>query len=98
MKPRIEKVLKLVLIGIVGVTAVGFIVMGLWNWLAPAVFGWRAITFWQALGMFLLIKILFGEFRGGPGRHGGWRRRMRDRWEAMTPEEREKLRQEMGGS
>ena len=98
MKPRIEKVLKLVLIGIVGVTAVGFIVMGLWNWLAPAVFGWRAITFWQALGMFLLIKILFGEFRGGPGRHDRWRRRMRERWEAMTPEEREKLRQEMGGS
>ena len=29
----------------------GEIVMHLWNWLLPALFGWRQITFWQAIGM-----------------------------------------------
>ena len=76
-----------------GAALFGFIVMGLWNWLAPAVFGGHAITFWQALGILVLSKILFGGF--GP-RHGPpafWRRRMRERWARMSPEEREQFRQ-----
>ena len=72
----------------------GEIVKELWNWLVPPVFGWRAITFWQALGLMVLSRILFGGF----GRHGGggrfnWRRRMEDRCRNMTPEERERFRQ-----
>ena len=31
----------------------------------PALFGWRVITYWQALGLFLLSKLLFGGVRGG---------------------------------
>ena len=83
--------------------AVGFIalftyfVMRLWNWLTPALFGWHVITFWQAAGLLILCKILFGGFRGGPHRHWGWRRRMIERWEQMTPEEREKFRQGFRG-
>ena len=79
--------------------ALGFIalftyfVMRLWNWLTPALFGWHAITFWQAAGLLILCKILFGGFRGRPGGHWHWRRRMIERWEQMTPEEREKFRQ-----
>src|SRR5215471_7912455 len=81
----------------------GWAVMLLWNWLLPAVFGWREITFWQALGILALCRILFGGF----GRHGvsrsSMRRRMAermadrvaDRWAAMTPEERERFRQRM---
>ena len=77
----------------------GYVVMRLWNWLMPALFGWHLITFWQALGILILSKILFGGFHG---RHGGsrdwnWRHRMKERWEHMTPEEREKFRQSMGG-
>ena len=76
---------------------VGFLFMSLWNWLMPALFGLRLITFWQALGLLILSKILFGGFRGRSGRHGpwrwGWRRRWMERWEQMTPEEREKFRQ-----
>lgn len=69
----------------------GEIVMHLWNWLAPALFGWRQITFWQALGLLILCRILFGNFgHGGPGR--GMRRRM---VEKMTDEEREKIRHGM---
>jgi hypothetical protein len=75
-----------------------FLVMSLWNWLMPALFGSHPISFWQAAGILILSKILFGGFRGGPGRHISWRHRMMERWEQMTPEEREKLRQAARGS
>jgi hypothetical protein len=93
-------VLRGLKIGVIAITAVmvfGFIVMSLWNWLAPAVFGARTITFGQALGILVLSKILFGGFRGRPGYGGHWRRRISARWEQMTPEEREKFRQGMVG-
>jgi hypothetical protein len=75
----------------------GEVVMLLWNWLAPALFGLRQITFWQALGLLALCRILFGGFGlGGGGSHRSKsRRRMAERWEQMTPEEREKFRQGM---
>jgi len=50
----------------------GILVKVLWNWLMPAVFGLPAITFWQAFGLVLLAKILFGAF--GHGRHNHDRR------------------------
>jgi hypothetical protein len=70
----------------------GEVVMHLWNWLLPALFGWRLITFWQALGLMVLCRILFGRLGGHVGPRGNWRRRMSDRWDRMTPEEREKFR------
>jgi cytochrome b subunit of formate dehydrogenase len=80
----------------------GWIVQYLWNWLLPTLFGWRTITFWQALALLVLCRILFGGFSSG-GHRGmgmGMRRRMRERmeerwaerWEKMTPEERETFR------
>jgi hypothetical protein len=75
----------------------GEIVHRLWNWLLPPLFGFRAIGFWQALGLLALSRILFGGFAlHGSGR-SGFRRRMAERWERMTPEERERFRQGMGG-
>jgi hypothetical protein len=79
----------------------GEIVMLLWNWLLPMLFGWHQITFWQALGLLALCRILLGGF----GHHGlprsGIRRRMRERmaarWESMTPEERERFQQGLRG-
>ena len=73
------------------------VVMRLWNWLMPVLFGWHAISFWQAVGILVLSKILFGGFRGRPGGRMHWRRRMMERWEQMTPEEREKFRESMRG-
>ena len=71
----------------------GQLVMHLWNWLLPPLFGWHQVTFWQALGLLALCRILFGGMGGhGPGRPN-FRRRMDERWERMTPEEREKSRQ-----
>jgi len=71
----------------------GEAVMHLWNWLLPPLFGWKLITFWQALGLLALCRILFGGMCGHARNHSSFRRKMRDRWEGMTPEEREKFRQ-----
>lgn len=38
----------------------GNVIMWLWNWLMPSLFGLRTIGFWEGLGLFLLAKILFG--------------------------------------
>ena len=90
--------LKFFLMAVLFVCVVSFVVMSLWNWLMPTLFGWQPIGFWQAMGLLVLSKILFGGFRGGRGGpHMSWRRRMRERWETMSPEEREKFRQGMEG-
>jgi hypothetical protein len=69
----------------------GTIVKLLWNWLMPTLFGLREVTFWQAVGILALSRILFGGFGMGGG--GGHRR---GRWDRhMSAEERERLRQRM---
>lgn len=100
---RLIWIAPLAIVGIAVFIAIGSgLVMYLWNWLAPALFGWRQITFWQALGLLVLCRILFGGFRmaGGSPRSRirervgeRVRERMAERWEHMTPEEREKFRQ-----
>jgi hypothetical protein len=63
----------------------GGIVMLLWNWLFPPLFGWPTITFWQGLGLLALCRILFGGF-GGRGR---------GHFKHMAPGDRERFRQRM---
>jgi len=70
----------------------GIVVMALWNWLMPALFGWKVLGYWQALGLVILCRILFGG-RGSMGHGGRLRHRMKERWGRMTPEERERFRQ-----
>jgi hypothetical protein len=81
----------------------GEVVRLLWNWLLPPLFGWRELTFWQALGLLALCRILFGGFGSHHGSRANMRQRMADRmadrvadrWERMTPEERERFRQRL---
>jgi positive regulator of sigma E activity len=93
----VGKAVTVVLLAALFVIVFGFVVMWLWNWLMPALFGWHVIGFWQAIGILVLSKILFGGFHGRHGRRTHWRHRMMERWEKMTPEEREKFRQSMRG-
>jgi hypothetical protein len=86
------RVLKAVAIAVVAVPLFGGLVMLLWNWLVPPIFGWNTVSFWEALGLFLLARILMGGPHGH-GQHPVWRERLARRWERMTPEEREKLRE-----
>jgi hypothetical protein len=76
---------------------IGFVVMGLWNWLMPALFGLKVIGYWQAVGLLILSKILFGGLRNEGGRSGRGLHGMRQCWKERTPEEREKFRQDLRG-
>jgi hypothetical protein len=90
------RILKFFLFGLLAIALLalfGWVVMSLWNWLTPALFGWKVVTYWQAVGLIVLSRLLFGGFGGSRGRGGHWGRRARERWEQMTPEEREKFRQ-----
>lgn len=89
---RFLRVLKVALFAVVAGTVASFVVMSLWNVLMPGIFAVRAISFWQALGLLVLSKILFGGFRPLAGCGSRGRRGMMERWERMTPEEREKFK------
>lgn len=99
MQHRLVKGLKIILFVIVGGAVFGFITMELWNSLVPQIFGWTRITFWQALGLIILSRILFGGFHRHSGHRDQWNRRMKhrmkERWEQMSPDEREKFRKGM---
>jgi Ca2+/H+ antiporter, TMEM165/GDT1 family len=93
----IKKGLMILFFGTIAVLVFGFVVMSLWNAILPAVLGVKAITFLQALGILLLSKLLFGGFGGGgKGWRGSpaWKEKMKQRWDTMTPEEREKFKSE----
>jgi hypothetical protein len=83
--------LKFLTFAILMLAVSGLVVMYLWNWLIPAIFGLQPITFWQAAGLLLLSRILFGGFRGSPGGGRRHQRHFLRRWAEMTPEEREQL-------
>jgi hypothetical protein len=92
----VRKIVMILLCAAAAVLLFGFIVMNLWNAILPTVLHVSAISFWQAVGLLVLSKILFGGFRGGWG--GGprakWKERMQDKWKNMTPEERDRFKQE----
>jgi len=84
------------ILALLAATIMSAVVMSLWNWLMPALFELPVITFWQALGLLVLSRILFGRF-GGHGRGRHWRHRMRERWNHLTPDERETFTAGMRG-
>ena len=82
---------------------ISFAVMTLWNCLLPEILFVSTITFWQAMGIFVLCKLLFGFGRSGGrgcGPFGGgrapWmRHKMEEKLAGMTPEQREEFKQKM---
>ena len=94
---KVLKVLKVVVLVAVVCVVAGFVVMRLWNWLMPEIFGLRAISFAQALGLLILSKILLGGLHRHAGGGRGWKRHMEERWGKMSPEERERMRAGMKG-
>jgi hypothetical protein len=101
MRPRVKKLIFIAPLAILGMLLFifigGEIVLHLWNWLLPPLFGFRQITFWQAIGLLVLCRILFGGHGWQRSGRSDYRRRMAERWERMTPEERERLRQSWRG-
>ena len=98
MKRRnwIMKVAMFVPLILLCVAAFVFVTMWLWNWLVPDLFHGPVITFWQAFGLLILSKIIFSGFgkkHGGP--RGHWRPYWKDKWNAMSSEDRERFKQKM---
>jgi len=82
-------------IGILAMIALGIVLFGygteyLWNWLMPELFHLPVINFYQALGLVILSKILFGGFKG----RGHWERKKmwKAKWDSMPADEREKFK------
>ncbi|MCK7427937.1 hypothetical protein [Enterobacter chengduensis] len=69
-------------IGAVIFIVLGLLVMSLWNALLPAILGVKAIGFWQALGILVLSRILFGGLGFRPGMFGAHRRMQSERDES----------------
>ena len=88
---------KFVLFMLLAAAVLSLVLMSLWNWLMTALFALHRISFWQALGLLVLSRVLFGGFRGRRGPPMHWRGRMMARWAQMTPEEQEKFREGMRG-
>lgn len=88
------KVALIILGAIAFVFGFSYIVMLLWNAILPDITNVKTISFWQSMGLLVLSKILFSGFGGGPGKRRHFRERMQEKWQAMTPEQREKFKQE----
>jgi hypothetical protein len=93
------KAVMVLVFGAAFVVLFTFIVMSLWNAILPDVLGVKVITFWQALGILVLSKILFSGFGGLHHKRERFKHRMRermmDKWEKMTPEEKQRFKEQL---
>ncbi|HMU14052.1 MAG: hypothetical protein JST41_03635 [Bacteroidetes bacterium] len=83
------------LIPIAAVAVFSLVVMLLWNAIIPGITGWAVLSYWKAMGLLVLCKILFSgppgrRFGPGGGHWAGRRAGMRMAWwRNLSPEERE---------
>ena len=94
---RIAKGIAIAIAAVIGITIFVFlggkVVQWLWNWLLPPLFGFPMLTYWQALGLLALCRILFGGWGGRSGGGRKWskedkerfRRRVHQRWGNGSP-------------
>ncbi|MEQ9306281.1 MAG: hypothetical protein RJQ14_20375 [Marinoscillum sp.] len=88
------KYLKIGLMVVFFFGLVSFIVMQLWNWLMPDLFGLPLITFWKSAGLLILSKILFSGFRRGHhGPNQPWNKNWQEKWRNMPDEKRAQWKQ-----
>ena len=77
---------------LVAIVAFSYLTMLLWNMLLPVILHLPVITFWQAAGLLVLSRLLFGGFgHHGRGHYQQWGNHFREKWETMTAEEREEF-------
>lgn len=66
------EIVGIIIFGAIAITGLailfGFVIMWLWNWLMPEIFGLTTLKYWQAVGLFILLKILLGGIGGGGGK------------------------------
>ncbi|MFT6854745.1 MAG: hypothetical protein ACJA0X_000712 [Cyclobacteriaceae bacterium] len=93
--------LKIGLFATVAIAVLLFGFMWLWNWLMPSIFGASVIDIYQAAGLLLLSRILFGSWGGKhqsnpKSSKKNWVTNMKTRWQNMTPDEKEKFKDRWG--
>lgn len=84
-----EKIVVGIVLGLIGLGLLaffGWIVMQLWNWIMPLVFGLTTLTYWQTWGVLLLSCILFRGGRSGNGGSRNNRKRKRELRRAIREE------------
>lgn len=93
---KVKKILCFIPVVALIAAVLGFVVMFLWNQILPDVVHVGCLTFWQALGLLVLCRVLFGNFNkgGGNNRFREKAREMRSKWEGMNEEERAKFKEE----
>lgn len=74
------------------------VVMLLWNAILPEVLQVRTISYWQAAGLLVLCRILFGGFRFGGNsnrnRFKGPPAHLKNKWMNMGDDEKQKFKEE----
>ena len=83
----------IIILFVVAVIAFSYIVMSLWNWLIPGLFGGPVITMLQAIGLLVLSKILFGSFNHGHNKkddcchpsHSEWKEKFHEKFKEHAP-------------
>lgn len=89
--------MRFIAFGLLLLALAGALTMWLWNTILPPVLHVGTLTFWQALGLLILSRLLFGNFKGRHQHYGPQRGKayfMREKWAKMTPEEREQFKQQ----
>ena len=94
--------LKCVIAMVLAIFFFAWITFLLWNWLVPVLFNGPIISYWQALGLLTLTKILFFGIGGRRYSYGGsgmqqrfWKHRFYEKMSSLTPEEREAFKKKM---
>ena len=95
--------LRCVAFALLAITVFGLLTMWLWNWLVPELFNGPLISFWQAMGLLILSKILFWGVAGkshknscaGEHTNHEWKRHFYEKFSSMKPEEREAIKERM---
>ncbi|MEM6632861.1 MAG: hypothetical protein AAF694_24535 [Bacteroidota bacterium] len=88
----------MLLFGAVFIALIGGVVMYLWNAILPRVIGVNPLTYWDALGLLVLCRILFGSFHQGKGKRRGPRKKFArrkawmEKWSSMSEEEKAEMK------
>ncbi len=93
--PKIYWGVKVAILIFLFFSVFSYIVMVLWNWLMPDLFGLPYINFWKAAGLLVLSKIIFSGMGGKKfdkkGHHGDWKGHFVDKND-LTPEQKQELK------
>jgi hypothetical protein len=75
------------------------LVQFLWNAVLPPALHVGTLSYWQAAGLLLLCRILFGSFHfgrhGGRPPFGGRSQEMREKWMNMNDDERARFKEKL---